>query len=90
MGEQFTEDRLGQLQYLIAANVTNKTFLAGLMNLGDLMSGKGQSPGAVAANLVNNQIPLSSLRNEIGKAFNLVCVNLKDRSKNRSRTATFG
>ena len=70
MGEQFTEDRLGQLQYLIAANVTNKTFLAGLMNLGDLMSGKGQSPGAVAANLVNNQIPLSSLRNEIGKAFN--------------------
>ena len=70
MGEQFTEDRLGQLQYLIAANVTNKTFLAGLMQLGDLMSGKGQSPGAVAANLVNNQIPLSSLRNEIGKAFN--------------------
>ena len=70
MGEQFTEDRLGQLQYLIAANVTNKTFLAGLMNLGDLMTGKGQSPGAVAANLVNNQIPLSSLRNEIGKAFN--------------------
>ena len=40
------------------------------MQLGDLMSGKGQSPGAVAANLVNNQIPLSSLRNEIGKAFN--------------------
>lgn len=70
MGEQFTEDRLGQLQYLLAANVTNKTFLAGLMQLGDLMSGKGQSPGAVAANLVNNQIPLSSLRNEIGKAFN--------------------
>ena len=70
MGEQFTEDRLGQLQYLISANVTNKTFLAGLMQLGDLMSGKGQSPGAVAANLVNNQIPLSSLRNEIGKAFN--------------------
>ena len=70
MGEQFTEDRLGQLQYLLAANVTNKTFLAGLMQLGDLMSGKGQSPGAVAANLVNNQIPLSSLRNEIGKVFN--------------------
>lgn len=70
MGEQFTEDRLGQLQYLIAANVTNKTFLAGLMQLGDLLSGKGQSPGAVAANLVNNQIPLSSLRNEIGKVFN--------------------
>jgi hypothetical protein len=70
MGEQFTEDRLGQLQYLIMANVTNKTFLAGLMQLGDLMTGKGQSVGAVAANLVNNQVPLSSLRNEIGKAFN--------------------
>ena len=70
MGEQFTKDRLGQLQYLIMANVTNKTFLAGLMQLGDLMTGKGQSVGAVAANLVNNQVPLSSLRNEIGKAFN--------------------
>lgn len=70
MGEQFTEDRLGQLQYLIMANITNKTFLAGLMQLGDLMTGKGQSVGAVAANLVNNQVPLSSLRNEIGKAFN--------------------
>jgi len=70
MGEQFTEDRLGQLQYLLMANITNKTFLAGLMQLGDLMTGKGQSVGAVAANLVNNQVPLSSLRNEIGKAFN--------------------
>ena len=93
MGEQFTEDRLGQLQYLIAANVTNKTFLAGLMNLGDLMSGKGQSPGAVAANLVNNQIPLSSLRNEIGKAFNPGMRELegsfKEQIRNRNLWAEF-
>ena len=63
------------------------------MQLGDLMSGKGQSPGAVAANLVNNQIPLSSLRNEIGKAFNPGMRELegsfKEQIQNRNLWAEF-
>jgi len=67
MGEQWAEDRLAQAAYLMSANVANKTFLQGLMNLMDLLTGKGQSPEAIAANLVNNQVPLSSMRNEIGK-----------------------
>ena len=67
MGEQWTQDRLGSLAYILTAGVINKTFLAGLMDLSDLMTGKGQKPGAIAANLVNNQVPWSSMRNEIGK-----------------------
>jgi hypothetical protein len=70
MGEQWTSDKFAQAGYLMAANVTNKTFLAGLMNLSDLLTGKGRSPAAIAANLVNNQVPLSSMRNEIGKLMN--------------------
>ena len=70
MGEEFVGDQFARMAHLLSANVTNKTFLSGLMNLQDLVSGKGQRSGAVAANLFNNQIPLSSLRNEIGKAFN--------------------
>ena len=67
MGEAWTSDMFASLQYMISANITNKTFLAGLMNLGDLINGKGRSPEAVIAGMVNNQFPLSSLRNEIGK-----------------------
>ena len=70
MGEQWSEDMLARGSYLISANITNKTFLAGLMNLSDLITGKGRSPEAIAANLLNNQIPLSSMRNEIGKLMN--------------------
>jgi len=70
MGEQWTEDMLARAAYMLSANVTNKTFMAGLMNLSDLLTGKGRSPDAIAANLLNNQIPLSSMRNEIGKLVN--------------------
>lgn len=70
MGEQWTSDMYARGMYLIAQNITNKTFMAGLMNLSDLLTGKGRSPAAVAANLVNNQVPLSSMRNELGKLLN--------------------
>jgi len=67
MGEEWTNNEYSKAMYVLSANVVNKTFLAGLMNLQDLMSSKGQRSGSVAANLVNNQVPLSSLRNELGK-----------------------
>ena len=70
MGEQWTNNRLAQLGYVLMQGVVNKTFLHGMMNVADLITGKGQSPEAIAANLVNNQIPWSSMRNEIGKVIN--------------------
>ena len=67
MGAEWTNNQYSKIMHVLSANVTNKTFLAGLMNLNDLLSSKGQRAGSVAANLINNQVPLSSLRNEIGK-----------------------
>ena len=69
MGEEWTNNNYSKAMHLLTQNVTNKSFLAGLMNLNDLFTSQGQRAGSVAANLVNNQIPLSSLRNEIGKVF---------------------
>ena len=93
MGDAWTENELGKLGHLITANIQNKTFLAGLMNLGDLISGRGQNAGSVAANLVNNQIPLSSLRNEIGKILSPGMRELEDGFidgvKNRNLWAEF-
>mgnify|MGYP007000313717 len=51
----------------VSANVTNKSFLAGLLQLSDLLTSQGGDAPRVAANFVNSQIPLSGLRNEIGK-----------------------
>ena len=67
MGDDWVGNWFGKVAYLISANVTNKSFLAGLMQLQDLMTSDGARFGSVAANLVNNQIPLGGLRNEIGK-----------------------
>ena len=69
MGEQWASNEFGKLSYLISANVTNKSFLAGLLQLQDLLTSQGADWQRVSANFVNNQIPLGSLRNEIGKLF---------------------
>ena len=67
MGEQWVSNEFGKISYLISANVTNKTFLAGLMQLQDLLTSQGRDAPRVLANFANNQIPLSGMRNEIGK-----------------------
>ena len=67
MGDEWVGNWFGKVAYLVSANVTNKSFLSGLMQLQDLNSSDGARFGSVAANLVNNQIPLGGLRNEIGK-----------------------
>ncbi len=69
MGEEWAGNQFGKAAYLISANVLNKSFMAGIQQMVDtLFSGGGDVPKA-AANLVNNQIPLTGLRNEIGKLF---------------------
>jgi hypothetical protein len=65
MGDKWTEAQLGRVAYVLGMNVTNKSFMTGLTNLVDLVQGK--RPEAVAAGLLNGQIPLSGARNEMGK-----------------------
>ena len=67
MGDQWTSNQFGKLSYLISANITNKSFLAGLLQLQDLLTSQGGDAERVLANFANNQVPLSGLRNEIGK-----------------------
>jgi len=67
MGDAWASNHFGKVSYLISANVTNKTFLAGLLQLQDLITSQGGDASRVASNFVNNQIPLSGMRNEIGK-----------------------
>lgn len=70
MGPEWTEKSLFKTALVLAQSVTSKSYLAGLQQFVDLMSmepGQGQK---MIASLMNNQIPLSSLRNELGKLVN--------------------
>ena len=67
MGERWAGERYALLGYAMMQNAANKSFLQGLMNFNDLLTGKGRNPAAIMANTVNNQVPWSSMRNEIGK-----------------------
>jgi hypothetical protein len=67
MGDEWTANNFGKVSYILQANIVNKSFLAGLLQLSDLLTSQGADAPRVAANFVNNQIPLGSMRNEIGK-----------------------
>ena len=69
MGEEWTEGELQKISLVIAQAVTSKSYLAGIQSFVDLFGGRpGQAPRIVAA-LANNTVPLSGLRNELGKLF---------------------
>lgn len=65
MGDDWTEQKLGQLAFILGQNVVNKSFLTGIVQLNDLLNIK--TLPRVASNIMNNQIPWAGMRNEIGK-----------------------
>ena len=67
MGEEWAEDRLSKLAMALASTATSKSYLSGLQSFVDLFSGAPGQQDRIVASLMNNTIPLSSLRNEIGK-----------------------
>ncbi len=71
MGPQFAEERLQLVVAALGKGITSKTYLQGIGQLFDLLSGDaGFASNRILANLVNNQIPLAGMRNEIGKVLN--------------------
>ena len=70
MGEEWTEDNFQKLALVVAQGITSKSYLAGMQQFVELFSGKPGSWEKIIAGLANNTIPLSSLRNEIGKVIN--------------------
>lgn len=69
MGEEWAEQNFQKLALVIAQGVTSKSYLAGLTQFVELFSGQPGSFNRIVASLMNNTIPLSSLRNELGKIF---------------------
>ena len=70
MGEEWTKDNFQKLAVVLAQAVTSKSYLASMQDFVDLFAGKPGSWERIAGGLLNNQIPLSSLRNELGKLIN--------------------
>ena len=67
MGEEWAEDSLSKLAMALSSTATSKSYLAGLQSFVDLFSGAPGQQERIIASLMNNTLPLSSLRNEIGK-----------------------
>ena len=67
MGEEWAEDRLAKLAMALAGTATSKSYLAGMQSFVDLFSGQPGQQSRIVASLMNNTVPLSGLRNEIGK-----------------------
>jgi len=69
MGQEWAGDWYGRLAYLISANVTNRSFMAGLLQMQDVLTSRGADTNRVLGSFLNYQLPLGSARNEIGKIF---------------------
>ena len=69
MGEEWTEDQLLKTSLVLMQGITSKSYLAGMQQFVELVAGKPGQVERIAGSLLNNQVPLSSLRNELGKLF---------------------
>jgi hypothetical protein len=80
LGQTFTETWYERVSYVIAMNLTNKSFLAGIQPLAEILSagGVGAQANRTAAMFLNNAIPFSSLRKEIAEGFNPGMRELED------------
>ena len=67
MGEQWTENKFQTVAAIVAEAATSKSYLSSLQDFVDLMSGDPKAFGRITGGLANNTVPLSSMRNEIGK-----------------------
>tara|TARA_R100000234_G_scaffold16665_1_gene9062 strand:- start:442 stop:1848 length:1407 start_codon:yes stop_codon:yes gene_type:complete len=69
MGEEWTENQLGKISLVVAQAVSSKSYLAGIQSFVDLFGAKPGQGQRIVAGLANNTVPLSGIRNELGKLF---------------------
>ena len=69
MGEEWTERELQKVSLVVAQAITSKSYLAGIQSFVDLFAGRPGQYERIIASLANNTLPLSGLRNELGKLF---------------------
>ncbi len=69
MGDEWTEGQLQKLALVVGQSAASKSYLAGLQQFVDLFSSQPGQHNRIIASLMNNTLPMSSMRNEIGKLF---------------------
>ena len=69
MGEEWTERELQKISLVVAQGLTSKSYLAGMQQFVDLFGGKEGAMANIVSGLMNNQIPLASIRKDLGKVF---------------------
>ena len=69
MGDEWTEGQLQKLALVVGQSAASKSYLAGLQQFVDLFSNQPGQHNRIIASLMNNTLPMSSMRNEIGKLF---------------------
>ena len=65
--ENDLETWLNKMGFIISANLTNKSFLAGLEPMNDVLAGNPAALNRWASSFVSSFAPLSSARNELGR-----------------------
>ena len=61
------EAMLGKMMFVMGANLTNKSFLAGLEPMGDVFSGNSAAVARWGSSFTSSLLPLSGLRSELGR-----------------------
>jgi hypothetical protein len=67
IGTTTTEKLFKKVAYAFSMNVTNKSFLAGITPMTDILSGNEAGAQRFVANMGNNLLPYSSLRNQLSQ-----------------------
>ena len=70
MGTEWEEQNLATLSLITAKAFVSKTYLQGMQQLIDVFSNDPRAFGKIATSFANNTVPLSSIRNEIGRVIN--------------------
>ena len=70
MGTEWATDRFQSIALAVASAPLSATYLKGVGDLFDFFSGEPGAQGRIIGNIMNAQVPLSGLRNDIGKILN--------------------
>ena len=94
MGSEWTEKEFQKISIVVAQGLTSKSYLAGMSQFVDLFAGKEGQFNRIIAGIMNNQLPLSSIRNDLGKVFTPYTRELNsgiaDALRNRNKLFEYG
>ena len=70
MGDEFVDNNLFYASVVASKAMISKTYLQGMQQLVDVFSRDPRALSKIVAGMANNTLPLSSVRNEIGRVLN--------------------